>query len=213
MTKNRKNIQRFDFFQEVEAMCKRYSGFLRAAISDPQPERRWMRRGWVTFERNAKIKDICFSFNSARLRWGFHNSWWFLSRQSQTSPLIWAKIQFKSFGSIFLDRDCELGPIVNRDLSRRIRTVTGLTVDKKVVRNDIKLAAKIISNLDKRWDLWKADGDDVKVKRLKECTFRCQFSMKMFILIGNVLRGNNEHDQLESSVIKHYWLFSKFALK
>ena len=53
---------------EVEAMCKRYPGFLRAAISDPQPERRWFRRGWVTFERNAKIKEICYSFNNIRLR-------------------------------------------------------------------------------------------------------------------------------------------------
>jgi len=38
--------------QEVEAMCKRYPGFLRAAIADPQPERRWFRRGWITFERD-----------------------------------------------------------------------------------------------------------------------------------------------------------------
>lgn len=30
-------------------------------------------------------------------------------------------------------RDCELGPIVNRDLTRRIRTVAGLTADKRVV--------------------------------------------------------------------------------
>ena len=50
--------------------------------------------------------------------------------------------------------ECELGPIVNRDLSRRIRTVNGITVDKKVVRNDIKLAAKVITNLDTRWQLW-----------------------------------------------------------
>ena len=47
-----------------------------------------------------------------------------------------------------------MGPIVNRDLSRRIRTVNGITVDKKVVRNDIKLAAKVITNLDTRWQLW-----------------------------------------------------------
>ena len=40
-------------------------------------------------------------------------------------------------------RDCELGPIVNRDLTRRIRTVNGITVDKRVTRNDIKLAAKV----------------------------------------------------------------------
>ena len=85
-------------------MCKRYPGFLRAAIADPQPERRWFRRGWITFERDVKIKEICYSLNNIRLR------------------------------------DFELGPIVNRDLSRRIRTVNGITVDRKVVRNDIKLA-------------------------------------------------------------------------
>merc|ERR1739842_56190 len=38
--------------QEVEAMCRRYNGFLRAAMADPQPERRWFRRGWVTFKRH-----------------------------------------------------------------------------------------------------------------------------------------------------------------
>merc|ERR1711983_283982 len=94
---------------EVEAMCKRFDGFLRSAIADPAPDRRWFRRGWVTFKREVKIKDICYNFNNIRLR------------------------------------DCELGPIVNR----------GLTKDKKVVRNDIKLAAKIITNLDNKWGLWK----------------------------------------------------------
>ena len=54
--------------QEVEAMCRRYPGFLRAAIADPSPERRWFRRGWVTFERDIKIKDICFNLNNIRLR-------------------------------------------------------------------------------------------------------------------------------------------------
>jgi len=104
--------------QEVEAMCRRYNGFLRAAIADPQPERRWFRRGWVTFKRHVNIKDICWNLNNIRLR------------------------------------DCELGAIVNRDLSRRIRTVNGITSHKGVVRSDIKLAAKIIQNLDSRWALW-----------------------------------------------------------
>ena len=108
--------------QEVEAMCKRYPGFLRAAIADPQPERRWFRRGWVTFERDVKIKEVCFNLNNIRLR------------------------------------ECELGPIVNRDLQRRVRSVNGITVDKKVVRNDIKIAAKVITNLDKRWQLWEEDN-------------------------------------------------------
>jgi len=111
---------------EVEAMCKRFDGFLRSAIADPAPDRRWFRRGWVTFKRDVKIKDICFNLNNIRLR------------------------------------DCELGPIVNRDLTRRIRTVAGLTQDKKVVRNDIKLAAKIITNLDGKWGLWKAEEEGKK---------------------------------------------------
>jgi len=110
--------------QEVEAMCKRYDGFLRSAIADPAPDRRWFRRGWVTFKRDVKIKDICFNLNNIRLK------------------------------------DCELGPIVNRDLTRRIRTVPGLTCDRKVVRNDIKLAAKIITNLDNKWGLWQQEKKD-----------------------------------------------------
>ncbi|XP_045110234.1 serrate RNA effector molecule homolog isoform X2 [Portunus trituberculatus] len=108
--------------QEVEAMCRRYNGFLRAAIADPQPERRWFRRGWVTFKRHVNIKDICWNLNNIRLR------------------------------------DCELGAIVNRDLSRRIRTVNGITSHRSVVRADIKLSAKIIQNLDSRWGLWAEEA-------------------------------------------------------
>ena len=43
---------------------------------------------------------------------------------------------------------------MNRDLSRRVRTVSGVTSHKQVVRADIKLAAKIIQNLDSRYQLW-----------------------------------------------------------
>ncbi|XP_014488480.1 PREDICTED: serrate RNA effector molecule homolog isoform X2 [Dinoponera quadriceps] len=106
---------------EVEAMCKRFPGFLRVAIADPQPERRWFRRGWVSFERQVNIKEICWSLNNIRLR------------------------------------DCELGAIVNRDLSRRIRSVNGLTSHKQIVRHDIKLSAKIVHNLDNKVGLWNEE--------------------------------------------------------
>lgn len=55
---------------EVEAMCKRVmsNGFLRVAIADPLVERRWFRRGWVTFERDVNIKEICWNLNNIRLR-------------------------------------------------------------------------------------------------------------------------------------------------
>uniref|UniRef100_T1JCQ9 Serrate RNA effector molecule homolog n=1 Tax=Strigamia maritima TaxID=126957 RepID=T1JCQ9_STRMM len=109
--------------QEVEAMCRRYSGFLRVAIADPQPERRFFRRGWVTFERGVNIKEICWNLNNIRLR------------------------------------DCELGAIVNRDLTRRIRSISGIASHKQVVRADIKLAAKIIQNFDSRHELWTEEKD------------------------------------------------------
>lgn len=134
--------------QEVEAMCKRYPGFLRAAIADPQHERRWFRRGWITFERDVKIKEICYSLNNIRLR------------------------------------DFELGPIVNRDLSRRIRTVNGITVDRKVVRNDIKLAAKVITNLDKRWGLW------LKPQEKPQDADKAQASLDMGIISNNPILNN-----------------------
>ncbi len=49
-------------------MCKQYPGFLRVALQDPQPERRFLRRGWVTFDRTVNIKDICWNLNNIRVR-------------------------------------------------------------------------------------------------------------------------------------------------
>lgn len=104
---------------EVEALCKRHDGFLRVAIADPAVERRWFRRGWITFKRDVNIKEICWNLNNIRLR------------------------------------DCELAPIVNRDLSRRVRPVNGITAHKTICKNDIKLCAKIAHTLDEKSGLWK----------------------------------------------------------
>lgn len=109
---------------EVESMCKRYNGFLRVAIADPLVERRWFRRGWVTFKRDTNIKEICWNLNNIRLR------------------------------------DCELGAIVNRDLSRRVRPVNGITAHKTIVRSDIKLCAKIAHNLDQKANLWTDENNE-----------------------------------------------------
>ncbi|XP_037946952.1 serrate RNA effector molecule homolog isoform X2 [Teleopsis dalmanni] len=114
---------------EIESICQRYSGFLRVAIADPSVERRWYRRGWITFQRDVNIKEICWNLNNVRLR------------------------------------ECEMGAIVNRDLSRRVRPVNGITAHKTVVRSDIKMCAKIALNLDEKHRLWcdlnaEANGND-----------------------------------------------------
>ncbi|XP_017074880.2 serrate RNA effector molecule homolog isoform X2 [Drosophila eugracilis] len=108
---------------EIEAVCNRFNGFLRVAIADPLAERRWYRRGWITFMRYVNIKEICWGLNNQRLR------------------------------------DCEMGAIVNRDLSRRVRPANGITAHKQVVRSDIKLCAKIALNLDEKFRLWTSATD------------------------------------------------------
>ncbi|XP_033024917.1 serrate RNA effector molecule homolog [Lacerta agilis] len=105
---------------EIVALCKRYPGFMRVALSEPQPERRFFRRGWVTFDRSVNIKEICWNLQNIRLR------------------------------------ECELSPGVNRDLTRRVRNVNGITQHKQILRNDIKLAAKLIQTMDDRTQLWGA---------------------------------------------------------
>uniref|UniRef100_A0A8P4GG85 Serrate RNA effector molecule homolog n=1 Tax=Dicentrarchus labrax TaxID=13489 RepID=A0A8P4GG85_DICLA len=104
--------------EEITALCRRYPGFLRVALSDPQPERRFFRRCWVTFDRSVNIKETCWNLQNIRLR------------------------------------DCELAPVVNRDLCRRVRTVNGLTHHKPVVRNDIRLSARLVHSLDQKGELW-----------------------------------------------------------
>ncbi|XP_077327034.1 serrate RNA effector molecule homolog [Lithobates pipiens] len=112
---------------EITALCKRYPGFLRVALSDPQPERRFLRKGYVTFDRGVNIKEICWNLQNIRLR------------------------------------DCELSPVVNRELSWRIRHVNGITQHRPILRNDIKLAAKLIHALDERGQLWKETQDGQEV--------------------------------------------------
>ncbi|XP_066450020.1 serrate RNA effector molecule homolog isoform X2 [Eleutherodactylus coqui] len=112
---------------EITALCKRYPGFLRVALSDPQPERRFLRKGYVTFDRGVNIKEICWNLQNIRLR------------------------------------ECELSPVVNRELSWRIRHVNGIAQHRPILRNDIKLAARLIHTLDERGQLWKEmqDGEEV----------------------------------------------------
>ncbi|XP_037533378.1 serrate RNA effector molecule homolog [Nematolebias whitei] len=104
--------------EEITALCRRYPGFLRVALSDPQAERSFFRRCWVTFDRSINIKETCWSLQNIRLR------------------------------------DCELSPVVNRDLCRRVRSVNGLTHHKPVVRNDIRLSARLVHSLDQKGALW-----------------------------------------------------------
>ena len=48
-------------------MCKQYAGFRRVCITDPAPERKFFRRGWVTFDHSVQIRNICYELNSTKV--------------------------------------------------------------------------------------------------------------------------------------------------
>jgi hypothetical protein len=53
-------------------------------------------------------------------------------------------------------KDFNPGAIVNRELTNRIRSIPNLlSHHKSVIKNDIKLAMKIVQSMDKRWNLWQ----------------------------------------------------------
>ena len=49
--------------------------------------------------------------------------------------------------------------MVNRELSNRVRSVSGITAHKSVVRADLKLAARLVQQLDDKNKLWRDDFD------------------------------------------------------
>ena len=52
---------------------------------------------------------------------------------------------------------------MNRELTNRIRPISNLLSNHKtVIKNDIKLAMKIIQNMDKRWNLWQEEGESAE---------------------------------------------------
>ncbi|XP_052767581.1 serrate RNA effector molecule homolog isoform X2 [Mya arenaria] len=145
--------------QEVEAVCKRYPGFIRVALQDPQPERRFLRRGWVTFDKSVNIKEICWNLNNIRLR------------------------------------DCDLGATLNRELKQRVRPVNGITAHQKAVKQDIKLAAKIIQNFDDKWKIWD-DPNSEKKDEEKEFTMTVKNPVLKNITDYLVDEGSFEEEEL-----------------
>ena len=111
------NVSRHD----LVTVCERYPGYLRVALSDPSPDRRWARRAWATFEHTVNIKDICWNLSNIRIK------------------------------------DCELAPVVNREVSHRIRPVNGITCSPMTMQLDAKFALDLIQILDKKYRLYEND--------------------------------------------------------
>lgn len=53
--------------QDLEQVAKNYEGFKRVSLSDPAPERGFLRRGWITFESYVDVKKICWSLQNIKV--------------------------------------------------------------------------------------------------------------------------------------------------
>lgn len=103
---------------DLEAVCKRYPGFLRIAMSDPSSERRYARRAWASFDHTVNIKDICWNLSNIRVK------------------------------------DMELNPVVNRDVSNRVRPVNGITCSPITMQLDMNFILKMVKKLDEKHQLY-----------------------------------------------------------
>lgn len=104
--------------QEIESLAKKFPGYMRLALSEPDQNNKFTRKCWLTFERNAKIREICFGLNNMKIR------------------------------------EHDLKPVVNKDLSKRIRTVDWPSTDSKVMELSIATCENLIKVLDKKWEIF-----------------------------------------------------------
>ena len=58
---------------------------------------------------------------------------------------------------LFQLRDIELNPVVNRDLSRRVRPISGIAQHSTCARSDLKNVVRLIMHLDQKWKLWTTE--------------------------------------------------------
>jgi len=103
---------------EIETLANKFPGYIRLALSEPDHNNKFSRKCWLTFERNSKIREICFGLNNMKIR------------------------------------EHDLKPVVNKDLSKRVRTVDNPSTDAKVIEQSIAICEKLIKVLDKKWNIF-----------------------------------------------------------
>ena len=60
----------------------------------------------------------------------------------------------------FQIKEHELNPVVNRDLSKRVRPISGITLCRQVVRFDIQFSTKLVKALDEKIALYSREADE-----------------------------------------------------
>ncbi|KAJ8020417.1 Serrate RNA effector molecule-like [Holothuria leucospilota] len=132
-------------------------------VPEEEPKPRALHKTFSLFFRNIapvitkkEITDVCRRYPgylrvaladpSPERGWNRHG-WVTFDRSVNIKEICW------NLSNIRL-RDCELSPVVNRDLTHRIRAVSGITAHKTVVKADLKVAARLIQLLDEESKVW-----------------------------------------------------------
>ncbi|KAK4337184.1 hypothetical protein RND71_044010 [Anisodus tanguticus] len=110
--------------EEIDSMFIKYPEFLRSAISEPLIDKKFLRKAWVSFERNFDVRKIYLNLSGVKIR------------------------------------NVEIGAIINKDLTRRVRLVSGIASHKNCVLADIRHAAKIVAMLDHQKKVWEKEEDE-----------------------------------------------------
>ncbi|KAL3319531.1 hypothetical protein Ciccas_001807 [Cichlidogyrus casuarinus] len=127
--------------EELEELCKSQEGFLRLAIWDPSPERKFTCSAWATYRSDVPIKTICWKLN--------------------TSSLLREK---------YATEGMEVTAIVNREMKQPVRPVVSLTRHKEVMLKDLSLAARLVYKLDYKASIWQDNTDQASpVPDMDEC--------------------------------------------
>jgi hypothetical protein len=56
-----RNLAPYISYQELKNIFSTYKGYKRIALADPDPRCGLFRSGWVTFDSNVDVKEICIS--------------------------------------------------------------------------------------------------------------------------------------------------------
>lgn len=99
---------------EIEEVAKKFPGFLRLALSEPDVNNKFFRKCWISYDRTAKIREICYGITNSKIK------------------------------------EHDLKPVVNKDLSKRIRAVDWPSAEAKVVELCILKCQTLIKHLDKK---------------------------------------------------------------
>jgi hypothetical protein len=174
-------------------------------VATPPPSLPQLHRTSSIFMRNlapcvtkADLETLCRNYDGFKRvalsdptaeRGFFRRGWITFESNVDVKKICWSLQNIKI-------KDFNPGAIVNRELTNRIRPITNLVSHhKSVIRNDIKLAMKMIQNMDKRWNLWQEEETVVKQNGAEHKT--------------EELKNGGDEDASECNILEFLFLLKK----